>query len=62
MPTPRLQPDPTADLAAYLAASRQRLSSYGWVDRDKGIAHIPIDEAMQRVAEHGIPDWPAGRK
>jgi hypothetical protein len=62
MPTPRLQHDPTAELGAYLAASRQRLASYGWVDRDKGIAHIPIEEAMRRVAEHGIPDWPAVRQ
>jgi hypothetical protein len=62
MPTPRLQHDPTAELGAYLAQARRRLATYGWVDRDKGVAHIPIDEAMRRVAEHGIPDWPAGRK
>ena len=26
------------------------LSSYGWSDREKGLIHIPIDEAMRRVA------------
>ena len=25
----------------------ERLRSYGWVDREAGIAHIPIDEAMK---------------
>ena len=25
----------------------ERLDSYGWVDREAGVAHIPIDEAMK---------------
>lgn len=25
----------------------ERLQSYGWVDREAGLAHIPIDEAMK---------------
>ena len=25
----------------------ERLRSYGWVDREAGVAHIPIDEAMK---------------
>ena len=34
-----------------LRADRQpALQGYGWVDRDKGIAHIPIDRAMDIVA------------
>jgi hypothetical protein len=28
----------------------QRLGSTGWVDRDAGVAHIPIEEAMRLVA------------
>jgi hypothetical protein len=28
----------------------QRLGSYGWVDRDGGIIHIPISRAMDEVA------------
>jgi hypothetical protein len=27
----------------------QQLDSYGWIDRARGIIHIPIDEAMSRV-------------
>jgi hypothetical protein len=29
---------------------RKWLESYGWVDRDAGIIHIPIERAMDRVA------------
>lgn len=35
------------------AADRAVLESYGWVDRERGIARIPIDVAMDLVArEH----------
>jgi hypothetical protein len=27
------------------------LHSYGWVDRSKGLVHIPIDEAMKEVVQ-----------
>ena len=31
----------------------ERLHSYGWVDRDAGVAHLPIDAAMDLyVAQH----------
>lgn len=32
------------------AEQRARLRSYGWVSRPHGIIHIPIEEAMRRVA------------
>ncbi|KAA0589133.1 hypothetical protein J2848_005116 [Azospirillum lipoferum] len=62
MPEPRLQTDPAADLKRYKAEAMERLTGYGWADREHGIAHIPIDEAMHRVAERGIADWPAGAR
>jgi hypothetical protein len=58
MPAPRLQPDAAADMRAYRNAAQQQLNSYGWVDKEKGIVHIPISEAMRRIAERGIADWP----
>ncbi|WP_448192569.1 hypothetical protein [Azospirillum sp. sgz301742] len=61
MPEPRLQTDPAADMRAYRAEAERTLHSYGWVDRAAGIARIPIDEAMRRVAERGIPDWPEAK-
>ena len=55
-PAPRLQAHPAADIAAERAQQRQRLESYGWVDRDTGIAQIPIERAMALlVASHATP-------
>ena len=57
-PEPRLQTNPPDDLAAYLAEQRALLGSYGWVDRDKGIAREPIDEAMKRLVREGTEGFP----
>jgi len=32
-----------------------RLNGYGWVDRDKGIAHVPIEQAMNAIAGGALP-------
>jgi hypothetical protein len=32
-------------------AQHKRLESYGWVDRDAGVIHIPIQRAMERMVE-----------
>jgi hypothetical protein len=37
------------------AAREERLRSYGWVDRRQGVVHLPIDRAMQLVAEGARP-------
>ncbi|MCE2577898.1 hypothetical protein NO263_17045 [Gluconacetobacter entanii] len=57
---PRLQSDPAADMAAFAAHERDILNSSGWTDRDRGIGHIPIAQAMQDIADEGIPGWPTG--
>jgi hypothetical protein len=57
-PSPRLQSDPAADMRKFRAAELARLNSFGWDDQAKGIGHIPIDDAMRRLAASGIPDWP----
>ena len=57
-PAPRLQPSPRADMQAFYAQEMQRLNSTGWVDRAHGIAHIPVQQAMQQIAHEGIPGWP----
>lgn len=57
-PKPRLQTDPAADLAAYVRKERHLLDSYGWVDRERGIAHVPVEVAMARLAGAGIPGFP----
>lgn len=57
-PSPRQQIAPSVDLRLYLAEQKRRLDTYYWIDRDRGIVHIPIEEAMKRVAEHGIDGFP----
>jgi hypothetical protein len=32
-----------------------RLNGWGWVDKSKGIVHIPIQEAMDAVASGALP-------
>jgi hypothetical protein len=57
-PEPRLQTDPAADLSAYVRKEQHLLDSYGWVDRKRGIARIPIEVAMERLARTGIAGFP----
>jgi hypothetical protein len=30
-----------------MAGARERLDSYGWSDRERGLVHIPLDRAKQ---------------
>jgi hypothetical protein len=52
-PSPELQTSPELDLARLTAAQRAQLSGYAWIDRDHGIARVPIEEAMRLVARRG---------
>lgn len=54
-PEPRLQPSPHQDLKAMRAREDWELNHYFWVDKSKGIVAIPIERAMQIVAQRGIP-------
>jgi len=56
---PRLVTSEPRVLAEFRAREDALLTSYGWVEKDKGLARIPIDEAMRIVAEHGLPKWEA---
>lgn len=47
--------DPRADLARTRDREAQRLATYGWIDRRHGIVHIPIDRAMELVAQGQRP-------
>jgi hypothetical protein len=57
-PRPELQLSPRDDMAKFYANEMQTLNSTGWVDRAHGIVHIPIVDAMHKVAQEGIADWP----
>ena len=58
-PNPRLQVVPVRDLLEKRQAEERQLGSYGWVDREGGIVHIPIDQAMRLLVERrraGAPE------
>lgn len=54
-PKPRLQTDPTADLTQFRRAEETKLNSYGWIDKKTGIIRIPIERAMELIAQRGLP-------
>jgi hypothetical protein len=57
-PAPDLQTNEPHDLDAFRAEEEKRLDGYGWVDRGKGIVHIPIRQAMKDAVAHGIDGFP----
>jgi hypothetical protein len=62
-PAPRLQQFPRNEMYALRLDQEQKLHSYGWVNKDAGTVHIPIDEAMKLVIQRGLvqarPEDPA---
>ena len=50
-PAPRLQSAPEQDWRALRDEQTRRLNSYGWADKARGTVHIPIERAMDEMAE-----------
>jgi hypothetical protein len=61
-PEPRLQVTPRQDLKDLRAAEDKVLNGYGWIDRNAGVVHIPIEAAMKRIVEQGLPSRPENRE
>ena len=57
-PEPRLQVSPSDDLREMHAAEDVILNNYGWENQSAGIVRIPIDRALQVMAERGLPVQP----
>ena len=57
-PEPRLEDNERTELNDTRYAEEERLNSAGWVDEKGGVAHIPIDRAMQLIAQRGLPTQP----
>lgn len=59
-PTPRLLTDDgDQDVADLHAREDLLLNNFTWVDQSKGTVRIPIEQAMQLIAQHGLPMAPA---
>ncbi len=54
-PLPRLQEKPVEDLRALHEREAAHINSYKWIDKTAGIVQIPVDRAIEIVAEHGLP-------
>jgi|SRR5947209_6129895 len=47
---PKLQVDPATEINQFRDEENKKLTTYGWVNKDNGIVHIPIEQAMKLVA------------
>jgi hypothetical protein len=62
-PEPRLQGNAPLDVNPRLDLKQMRanedafLNHYGWIDPDHGIVHVPIDKALDVVAQTGLPKF-----
>jgi len=54
-PEPRLQVHPADELKALRQHEDELLNNYGWVDQKAGVVRIPIDKAMDLMAQRGFP-------
>jgi hypothetical protein len=54
-PDPRLEETPATDLKKMRAAEDKLLNTYGWIDQQNGIVRLPINRAMDLVAQRGLP-------
>jgi hypothetical protein len=58
-PGPLLQVSPRQDLELMRKREETWLTTPSWIDKERGIARIPIDRAIAVTAEGGLPNWPA---
>jgi len=57
-PQPRLESNERLEINDFRMQEEKTLNSYGWVDQPGGVIHIPIDRAMQLLAQRGLPTRP----
>ena len=57
-PQPRLEGDERREINDFREQEEQTLNSYGWVDQKAGVVRIPIERAMQLMAQRGLPTRP----
>ena len=54
-PSPRLQQFPQNELYDFRRGEQEFLEGYGWMNKEAGIVHIPIEEAMRLMVERELP-------
>jgi len=51
---------PLEEMEKYRKQVSEKVAGYGWVDKQAGVAHIPIERAKEMIANQGLPSLPAG--
>jgi hypothetical protein len=57
---PMLETNERGQFRDFLMNQENQLNSYGWVDERAGVAHIPIERAMELTVQRGMPVCPNG--
>ena len=57
-PQPRLERNERVEINDFRLKEEQTLNSYGWIDEKSGVVRIPIERAMQLIAQRGLPTTP----
>jgi hypothetical protein len=57
-PAPRLQQFPQTEIYEFRLQEERKLHSYGWVNKDAGTVHIPIEDAMRLTVQRGVQARP----
>jgi hypothetical protein len=52
---PMLEINERGQMRDFLMNQENQLHSYGWVDEKAGVAHIPIERAMELTVQRGLP-------
>ena len=58
---PLLQVKPEEDLSGMRVHNATDLQTYAWIDRQAGIVRMPVDRAMEILAERGLPPVSPGK-
>jgi hypothetical protein len=61
-PGPGLQTDPRDDMKRLREEEERWLNTYRWIDKQRDVVHIPIGEAMKKLARTGAPGFPEGQQ
>lgn len=54
-PPPRLQQFPANELYEFRLSEQELINSYGWMNKEAGVVHIPVNEAMRLLVQRGLP-------
>lgn len=53
---PFLQAHPQVDLAKHIQTATTQLHSVGWIDQQREIVHMPVEQAMQLLVQRGLSE------